>query len=106
METWRDSAAGLPQSQCAMAEWVGAPPPGLYNRADVRHRTREGHVVIIDSHGHVTAPDSLYVYKAQITSHRGAHGRGGGLANEEDVRAALNKPVFGGTSHLEQLKEV
>jgi hypothetical protein len=33
--------------------------------------------VIIDSHGHVTAPDSLYVYKAQILAHRGAHGRGG-----------------------------
>ena len=62
--------------------------------------------MIIDSHGHVTAPDSLYVYKAQITSHRGAHGRGGNLANDDDVRDALNKPVFGGTSHLAQLKEV
>ena len=31
-------------------------------------------------HGHVTAPDSLYVYKAQILAHRGAHGRGGNLA--------------------------
>ena len=27
--------------------------------------------MIIDSHGHVTAPDSLYVYKAQILAHRG-----------------------------------
>jgi hypothetical protein len=52
--------------------------------------------VIIDSHGHVTAPDSLYVYKAQILAHRGAHGRGGNLANEQDVREALDKPVFGG----------
>ena len=41
--------------------------------------------MIIDSHGHVTAPDSLYVYKAQILAHRGAHGRGGNLANDEDV---------------------
>ena len=62
--------------------------------------------MIIDSHGHVTAPDSLYVYKAQILAHRGAHGRGGNLANEEDVRKALNSPVFGGSSHLGQLKEV
>src|SRR6476661_4688737 len=62
--------------------------------------------MVIDSHGHVTAPDSLYVYKAQILAHRGAHGRGGNLANEEDVREALNKPVFGGSSHLGQLKEV
>ena len=62
--------------------------------------------MIIDSHGHVTAPDSLYVYKAQILAHRGAHGRGGNLANDEDVRKALNAPVFGGSSHLAQLKEV
>jgi hypothetical protein len=62
--------------------------------------------VIIDSHGHVTAPDSLYVYKAQIVSHRGAHGRGGNLANVEDARKALNQPVFGGSSHLGQLQEV
>ena len=32
--------------------------------------------MIIDIHGHVTAPDKLYVYKANILSHRGAHGRG------------------------------
>src|SRR6186997_3410318 len=62
--------------------------------------------MVIDSHGHVTAPDSLYVYKAQILAHRGAHGRGGNLANEQDVREALNKPVFGGSSHLGQLQEV
>ena len=62
--------------------------------------------MIIDSHGHVTAPDSLYVYKAQILAHRGAHGRGGNLANDDDVRKALNSPVFGGSSHLDQLKEV
>ena len=62
--------------------------------------------MIIDSHGHVTAPDSLYVYKAQILAHRGAHGRGGNLANDEDVREALNQPVFGGSSHLGKLKEV
>ena len=42
--------------------------------------------MIIDSHGHVTAPDSLYVYKAQIVSHSVAHGRGGNLSNDDDVR--------------------
>ena len=62
--------------------------------------------MIIDSHGHVTAPDSLYVYKAQILAHRGAHGRGGNLANDDDVKKALNAPVFGGSSHLAQLQEV
>jgi len=32
--------------------------------------------MIIDAHAHVTAPESLYVYKAQILAHRGGHGRG------------------------------
>jgi len=62
--------------------------------------------MIIDAHGHVTAPDSLYVYKAGLLSHRGAHGRGSVEATDEDVVEALKKPVFGGTSHLDQLKEV
>src|SRR5882757_9181269 len=62
--------------------------------------------MIIDSHGHVTAPEKLYVYKANILSHRGAHGRGSHGASDEEIKAALNAPVFGGNSHLEQLKEV
>ena len=61
--------------------------------------------MVIDSHGHVTAPESLYVYKAQILSHRGGHGRGGVNATDEDIKKALNAPVFGGSSHLGQLKE-
>jgi 4-oxalmesaconate hydratase len=61
--------------------------------------------MIIDAHAHVTAPDSLYVYKANILSHRGGHGRGAVEASDEDIIAALNKPVFGGSSHLEQLRE-
>ena len=62
--------------------------------------------MIIDSHGHVTAPDKLYVYKAGILSHRGGHGRGAVGATDEDIKAALNAPVFGGSSHLAQLAEV
>jgi len=61
--------------------------------------------MVIDAHGHITAPDSLYVYKAGLLAHRGAHGRGGTNATDEDVIKALNAPVFGGSSHLEQLKE-
>ena len=61
--------------------------------------------MVIDSHGHVTAPDKLYVYKAGLISHRGAHGRGSSGATDEDVKHALNEPVFGGSSHLAQLKE-
>ena len=61
--------------------------------------------MIIDIHAHVTAPDSLYVYKAGLLSHRGGHGRGGVNATDEDIIKALNSPVFGGSSHLDQLKE-
>ena len=62
--------------------------------------------MVIDSHAHVTAPDGLYVYKAGLLSHRGGHGRGTppGMS-DDDIRAALNKPVFNSGSHLEQLKE-
>jgi OH-DDVA meta-cleavage compound hydrolase len=62
--------------------------------------------MIIDIHGHVTAPAKLYVYKSNILSHRGAHGRGSPNATDDDIRAALNAPAFGGSSHLAQLQEV
>jgi OH-DDVA meta-cleavage compound hydrolase len=61
--------------------------------------------MVIDTHGHVTAPDSLYVYKAGLISHRGAHGRGSAAATDEEIVRVLNAPVFGGSSHLAQLKE-
>src|SRR5262245_11951324 len=61
--------------------------------------------MVIDSHGHITAPDSLYVYKSGLLSHRGAHGRGSPGATDDDIIKALNSPVHGGSSHLEQLKE-
>jgi OH-DDVA meta-cleavage compound hydrolase len=62
--------------------------------------------MIIDCHGHVTAPDKLYVYKAGLVSHRGGHGRGAVGATDDDIKGALNAPVFGGSSHLAQLAEV
>lgn len=61
--------------------------------------------MVIDSHAHVTAPESLYVYKAGLLAHRGGHGRGSVAASDEDILKALNSPVFGGSSHLQQLKE-
>ena len=41
--------------------------------------------MIIDAHAHVTAPDGLYVYKAGILAHRGAHGRGEVNATDDDI---------------------
>ena len=61
--------------------------------------------MVIDAHGHISAPESLYVFKAGLLSHRGSHGRGGVNATDEDLLKALNAPVFGGSSHLQQLKE-
>ena len=61
--------------------------------------------MIIDAHAHVTAPEKLYVYKAGVLSHRGAHGRGSSGATDDDIVKALNEPIFGGSSHLGQLKE-
>jgi 4-oxalmesaconate hydratase len=61
--------------------------------------------MIIDAHAHVTAPDKLYVYKSNILAHRGAHGRGKSGVTDQDIIDALNEPVFGGSSHLDQLRE-
>jgi 4-oxalmesaconate hydratase len=61
--------------------------------------------MVIDAHAHVTAPDTLYVYKAGLLAHRGGHGRGAVDAKDQDIIDALNKPIFGGSSHLQQLKE-
>jgi predicted TIM-barrel fold metal-dependent hydrolase len=61
----------------------------------------------IDIHGHVTAPESLYAYKAGLVSHRGAHGRGSAGVTDETLRAALDAPdkTFGGKSHLAHLDD-
>lgn len=62
--------------------------------------------MIIDAHAHVTAPDSLYVWKAGLLSHRGAHGRGKVQISDDEMIALLNAPTFGTTSHLDQLREI
>lgn len=61
--------------------------------------------MIIDVHAHFTAPEGLYAFKANLLASRGA-GRGGLKFSDDEILAALNKPVHGGTSHLQQLKEV
>jgi 4-oxalmesaconate hydratase len=61
----------------------------------------------IDVHGHLSAPDSLYAYKANLLAHRGAHGRGGAGITDDTLRAALTEPgkAFGGLSHLQHLDQ-
>ncbi|MFD5033881.1 amidohydrolase family protein [Streptomyces sp. NPDC058220] len=67
----------------------------------------EGSAIYIDVHGHVTAPDKLYAYKAGLLSHRGAHGRGRSGVTKEHVVEALNAPhpSFGKISHLDHLDQ-
>ncbi|MBC7434550.1 MAG: amidohydrolase [Bdellovibrionales bacterium] len=62
--------------------------------------------MIIDAHAHVTAPDSLYAWKAGLLSHRGAHGRGTAQISDDAMSAVLNSPTFGTKSHIQQLKEL
>jgi 4-oxalmesaconate hydratase len=63
--------------------------------------------MVIDVHGHLTAPDALYVYKANILSHRGSHGRGKVEISDDEMIAFLNEPTFNtGKSHFGLLKEV
>ena len=62
--------------------------------------------MIIDAHAHVTAPDSLYVWKAGLVSHRGAHGRGSPQVSDDEMLAVLNAPTFGTKSHLQQLADI
>ena len=46
--------------------------------------------MIIDVHGHVSAPTELWAYKANLLSARGAHGRGGVNVSDDETRAAAN----------------
>ena len=61
----------------------------------------------IDVHGHLSPPDLLYAYKANLLAHRGAHGRGGAGVTDDTLRAALTEPnkTFGGLSHLRHLDQ-
>ena len=46
--------------------------------------------MIIDCHGHVSAPAQLWAYKAGLLASRGSHGRGGVKVSDDEMRAALN----------------
>src|SRR5438093_3352098 len=59
--------------------------------------------MIIDCHGHVSAPAQLWAYKAGLLAARGSHGRGGVTASDDELRAALNAAEIGPRSHLDAL---
>ncbi len=59
--------------------------------------------MIIDVHGHMSAPVELWAYKAGLLASRGSHGRGGVHVSDDQLRASLNaKETFGG-GHLDLL---
>ena len=60
--------------------------------------------MIIDCHGHVSAPAELFAYKASILSHRGAHGRGAVTVTDDEIRTAANKVEMAPVGHLDMLK--
>ncbi len=61
--------------------------------------------MIIDVHGHVTAPAELYAWKANLLSHRGAHGGKGPSISDDQIRAVHSEPhpSFGNVSHLHHI---
>lgn len=59
--------------------------------------------MIIDVHGHVSAPPELWAYKANLLSHRGSHGRGGVRVTDDQIRAAANKVEMAPCGHLDML---
>lgn len=61
--------------------------------------------MIIDIHAHFTAPAELFAYKSNLLASRKRQ-RGRLKLSDELITEALNKPVHGGASHLEQLDQV
>ena len=59
--------------------------------------------MIIDIHGHVSAPQGLYAYKANLLASRGSHGRGAPRFTDEQIEQALNAKSVFGDGHMDQL---
>lgn len=55
--------------------------------------------MIIDVHGHVSAPPELYAYKSNLLSSRGYHGKGSAGISDERMHQAAQR-------HVELLKSV
>lgn len=62
--------------------------------------------MIIDCHGHVSAPAELWVYKAHILSHRGEHGRKMPPVSDEEILHYANRKEMAPVGHLDMLDRV
>lgn len=61
--------------------------------------------MVIDCHGHVSAPADLWAYKATLIASRGSHGRGRVNVTDDEIRAAVHKKEMGTKGHLPLLDE-
>lgn len=62
--------------------------------------------MIIDAHAHNLSGPSLNAYYTQLLANTGAHGREPYHVSDDEVDAALNRPVFRGKSLIDQVREV
>ncbi|WJJ94490.1 hypothetical protein [Neopusillimonas aromaticivorans] len=61
--------------------------------------------MIIDCHGHVSAPAELWVYKANLLSHRGEHGRRMAEVTDEEILYYANKKEMAPCGHLDMMDQ-
>jgi 4-oxalmesaconate hydratase len=62
--------------------------------------------MIIDCHGHVSAPAELWVYKALLLSHRGEHGRRFPELTDQEILAHTDRKEMAPCGHLSMLDRV
>lgn len=62
--------------------------------------------MIIDCHGHVSAPAELWVYKSLLLSHRGEHGRRFPELTDEQILSHTNRKEMAPCGHLDMLDRV
>jgi OH-DDVA meta-cleavage compound hydrolase len=62
--------------------------------------------MVIDCHGHVSAPAELWVYKAHLLSHRGEHGRRMTEVTDDEILHYANKKEMAPCGHLDMLDRV
>ncbi len=62
--------------------------------------------MIVDCHGHVSAPAELWVYKSLLLSHRGEHGKRFPDLTDEEILSYTNKKEMAPCGHLDMLDRV
>ncbi len=62
--------------------------------------------MVIDCHGHVSAPTELWAYKANLLSHRGEHGRRMAEISDAEILHYANKREMAPCGHLDMLDRV